>query len=97
MFVIQNYRCVFASCTERHSCVLRCIGTPLCFFQQFFAKGNNFCDFLFAFLADVVLLNWGLLLQEKIFSKKSKFSPLKVNRGFTLKGKNAPVGENSLL
>ena len=34
-------------------------------------EGNSFRDFLFASLTDVALLNWGLLLKERIFSKRS--------------------------
>ena len=29
-----------------------------------FSKGDNYCDFLFAYLEDEVLSKWGLLLKE---------------------------------
>ena len=32
------------------------MGTPPCF-SAIFTKGNNFCDFLFATLFDIALLN----------------------------------------
>ena len=43
----------------------RCIGIPS-YFPAIFTKGNNFCDFLFAFLDDEALQKWGLLLKERI-------------------------------
>ena len=56
---------------------LRCTGTPP-FFSAMISKGDNFCHFLFASLADIALLNWGLPLKERICSKRSKFFPLRV-------------------
>ena len=44
-----------------------------------FAKGNNFCDFLFASKSDIALPNWCLLLKTKICFKRSKFLPFRVN------------------
>ena len=34
------------------------------FFSVIFTKGNNFRDFLFAYLAYIDLPNWGFLLLE---------------------------------
>ena len=56
--------------------VLRCMGTPLCV-APVFTRGNDFCDFLFVFLADIALQNWvthkgkNLLQEEQILSLKS--------------------------
>ena len=58
------------------------MGTPSCccfFFFANFTKGHNFCDFLFAFLADMALRNWDILLKERTCCKRSKFFPLRVN------------------
>ena len=41
-------------------------------------KENNFNDFLFASLADIVLPKWGLPLRKKNFSK-GNFFPVRVN------------------
>ena len=35
-------------------------------FSTIFTKGNNFCDFLFAFLMLKPVLHWGLLIEERI-------------------------------
>ena len=37
-------------------------------FSTIFTRGNNFCDFLFAFLDETALLKWDLLLQKRICS-----------------------------
>ena len=64
------------------------------YFPTIFTKGNNFHDFLFAYLDDLALPKWDLLLKERIWSK---FFPLRVDInlefstskvGSTLKGKN---------
>ena len=54
---------------------LRCIGTPPSH-SAMLTKGDNFRDFLFAYLDDEVFPKWGLLLEERICSKGSKFFPL---------------------
>ena len=52
----------------KHS--LRCMGT----------KGNNFCDFLFAYLDDVVFPKLGLFLKPVVnLLLEKEFLPLKVN------------------
>ena len=56
---------------------LRCIVHLHVF--QYFLKGNNFCDFLFASLDDQTLPKMGQLLKERICSHRSKFLPLKVD------------------
>ena len=56
----------------------RCMGLPLCF-SVIFTKGNNFCDFPFAFPANNSLPKCILLLQENSFFWKSKFFPLRVD------------------
>ena len=53
---------------------IRCMGTPQ-FFSTMFRKGDNFRDFLFAYLTDKVFPIWTLLLKERICSKGSKFFP----------------------
>ena len=47
---------------------LRCKDTPSSF-STMFSKGDNFCDFLSAYLQDEIFLKWGLLLKERIGSK----------------------------
>ena len=37
-------------------------------FSIIFMKGNHFCGFLFAFLNDAALPNWGLLSEEQILT-----------------------------
>ena len=49
------------------------------FFSAIFLKGDNFSGFLFASLDDVAFLRLGLLLQERICSKGSKFFPVRVD------------------
>ena len=44
-----------------------------------FAKGNNFRDFLFAFLDNAALPKWGKLLKERICSYGSKFFTFRVD------------------
>ena len=44
---------------------LRCKDTPPSF-STMFSKGDNFCNFLSAFLEDEVFPKWGLLLKERI-------------------------------
>ena len=59
-------------------------------FPAISTKGNNFHDFLFVSQDKEAVLKWGLLLQERIFSCRSKFFPLRV----------APVekgGENGIV
>ena len=48
--------------------ILKCIDTPSCF-SPFFTKEDDFYDFLFASLADVVLHKWCLLLTLKAPNK----------------------------
>ena len=48
------------------------MATSLCF-PLFFTKGNNFCDFSFAYLDNKVLPKWGLHLEEKKFFKRAIF------------------------
>ena len=43
-----------------------------------FSKGDNFPDFLFAYLKKEVIPKWGLLLKERIYSYWSKFFSLRV-------------------
>ena len=45
-------------------------------FSAMFSKGDNFRDFLFAYLEDDVFPKWSLLLKERICSKGSKVFPL---------------------
>ena len=40
---------------------------------------KNFCDFLFAYVEDVVFPKWGLLLKERICSSWSKFFSVRVD------------------
>ena len=44
-------------------------------FSLHFTKRNNFCDFLFASFADIAIPKWGLLLEERICSERSKSFP----------------------
>ena len=44
-----------------------------------FTIGNNFSDFLFAFLNNAALSHYGLLLKERICSYGSKFFSLRVD------------------
>ena len=46
------------------SSALRCVGTPPSF-STIFAKGNNFCDFLFAFPGQCSLFIIGSTLKGK--------------------------------
>ena len=62
---------------EVYPCILRCNGTPPCFLRSF-TKGNNLLDLLFAFLVNLSLLNWSLLLKERICSFMSKFFSFRV-------------------
>ena len=48
-------------------------------FSAIYSKGDNFCDFLFAYLNDKVFSKWGLLLKERICSLGSKFFSLRVD------------------
>ena len=41
-------------------------------FPAMLSKGNNLCDFPFAYLKDKDI-KWGLLLEERICSDESKF------------------------
>ena len=43
--------------------LLGCIGIPPSF-SSMFSKGDNFLDFLLAYLEDEVFPNWGLFLKE---------------------------------
>ena len=47
------------------------------YFSIIFSGEDNFCDFLIA-SHDEALHKWGLLLKERIYSKGSKFSALKL-------------------
>ena len=51
------------------------MGTPPSF-SAMLSKGDNFRDFLFAYLEDMAFLNLGLLVKEKMCSNGSKFFPL---------------------
>ena len=53
---------------------LRFMGTPPSFFP-IFSKGDNFHDFLFAYLEDKVFPKRGLLIKERICSNGSRFFP----------------------
>ena len=44
---------------------LRCMGIPPCF-STIVTKGNNFCDFMFAYLDIEAFTKWGLLSKEQI-------------------------------
>ena len=55
-------------------CPFRCMETPPSFSTIFFQKGDNFCDFLFAYQEDKVFPKWGLLFKEKICSNCSSWS-----------------------
>ena len=54
---------------------LRCMGTPPSF-TAMFSKGDNFRDFLLAYLENIVFLKWGPFLKERICSDGSKCFPL---------------------
>ena len=54
--------------------LLKSMGTPLSF--STFSKGDNFHDFLFAYLEGEVFPKSGLLFKERIYSDRSKFFPL---------------------
>ena len=43
------------------------------FFSSIFSKGDNFPDFLFAYLEDELFPKWGLLLKERIRLYGNKF------------------------
>ena len=47
--------------------LLGCIGIPPSF-SSMFSKGDNFLDFLLAYLEDEVFPKWGLFLKERICS-----------------------------
>ena len=55
--------------------VLKVYGYTSIYFAMF-SKGDNFCDFLFAYLDDRVFPKRGLLLKERIWCDGSKFFPL---------------------
>ena len=55
-----------------HAKQLRCMGIPPSFFAMF-SKGDNFRDFLFAYLEDEIFPKWGLLLKERLCSDGDKF------------------------
>ena len=59
----------------RHLKKLRCMGSSPSF-PTMFSKGDNFHDFLFAYLEGEVFPKRGLLLKERIGSDGSKFFPL---------------------
>ena len=48
-------------------------------FSAMFLKGDNFRDFLFAYLEDEVFPNCSLLLKQRICSNRSKFFALRVD------------------
>ena len=48
-------------------------------FSATFTKGNNFCDFLFAFPDNKTIPKWDLFLKEKLCSYGSKFCPSQVD------------------
>ena len=52
---------------------LKCMGTPPCL-VALFSKGDNFCDFLFPSMANEILSNRGLLLKERICSRRANSS-----------------------
>ena len=47
---------------------LRCMGT---LFLPFLHRANDFCDFLVAFLHNIALSNWDLLLIEKLLMERN--------------------------
>ena len=55
-----------------HAKQLRGMGTPPSFFAMF-SKGDNFRDFLFAYLEEEIFPKWGLLLKERLCSDGDKF------------------------
>ena len=57
---------------------LKCMGIPPSF-SPMFTKGDNFRDFLFAYLEDDVFPKWRLLLKERICSKGGKVFPLRAD------------------
>ena len=58
---------------------LKCVWVHSHVFSAIFTKGDNISAFLFAFPADIALQNLGLLLKKRIYSKRGKFFPLRVN------------------
>ena len=50
---------------------IKCMGMPS-WFSTIFTKGNNFCDFLFAFLDNVAFPKLGLLLKVYIQKPPAK-------------------------
>ena len=48
-------------------------------FSTIFSKGDNFHNFLFAYLEDKVFQKWDLLLKERICSSGSKFHSLRLD------------------
>ena len=48
-------------------------------FPPFFQKGNIFCEVLYTFLQVKPLLQWGVLWEERIYSKGSRFFPFGVD------------------
>lgn len=48
-------------------------------FQQFFTAGNNFYDFLFAFLYTEAIWKWGLCQEGMKLLQRSRFFPLSVD------------------
>ena len=54
------------------------MGYTAMFFHQFYRE-RQLLILLFASLADTAFPNWGLLLKERICSKRSKFFSLRVN------------------
>ena len=58
-------------CKSKNNLLL-CMGSSPSF-SALFSKGDNFPDFMCAYLEYKVLLKWGLLLKERICSSGSKF------------------------
>ena len=52
------------------NCV-RCFGTPECFFA-IHTKGNNYCDFVYGNIDNLVLLKWDLTIPKWSLFMKSK-------------------------
>ena len=58
--------------------IFRWMDTSLSF-STIFTKGRNFYDYLFAFLSNKTFPKRGRLLKKRIFSKRSKFFPFRVD------------------
>ena len=70
---------------------LRCMDTLPCFTVTF-SEGDNFCDFLFAFLDKEALPEWGQILKKTICSQGSKLIPLRLDFHNEKGGRNVNGG-----